>query len=93
MKILELQFGTIIILSRIRFHKSNLCIHLNVNDGALFAPNLFEFDIDMTWTNSDSVSNFEYAGGQFFLQFQCRNKQMEVQSYMLGQIYLIYLLI
>lgn len=42
---------------------------LNINDGAMLAPNQFEFDIDMTWTNSDTVSNFEYAGAQFFLNF------------------------
>lgn len=39
---------------------------LDVNDGILVAPNIFEFDIDMTWTNSGSVSNFEYAGAQYF---------------------------
>ncbi|MBX7042953.1 MAG: T9SS type A sorting domain-containing protein [Ignavibacteria bacterium] len=28
-----------------------------------------EFDIDMTWTNPGSVPNFEYAGGQYFFDF------------------------
>jgi len=28
-----------------------------------------EFDIDMTWTNSGVAPNYEYAGGQFFFDF------------------------
>ncbi len=28
--------------------------------------NSIEFDVSMTWTNSGSVSNYEYAGGQYF---------------------------
>lgn len=28
-----------------------------------------EFDIDMTWTNSGIAPNFEYAGGQYFFDF------------------------
>jgi hypothetical protein len=39
---------------------------LDVNDGNLVAPNIFEFDIDQTWTNSGIVPNYEMAGGQFF---------------------------
>ncbi len=27
------------------------------------------FDIDLTWTNAGSVPNFEYAGGQYFFDF------------------------
>lgn len=41
---------------------------LDVNDRSLVF-NTLEFDIDLTWTNSGSVSNFEYAGGQFFFNF------------------------
>lgn len=31
--------------------------------------NSVEWDIDMTWTNSGVVPNFEYAGGQYFFDF------------------------
>ncbi len=31
--------------------------------------NSFEFDIEMTWTNSGVAQNFEYAGGQYFFDF------------------------
>ncbi|MBK6877212.1 MAG: hypothetical protein IPG99_12385 [Ignavibacteria bacterium] len=31
--------------------------------------NFYEFDIDMTWTNSGIAPNYEYAGGQFFFDF------------------------
>ena len=41
---------------------------LDVNDRTLVLNNL-EFDIDITWTNSGAVSKFEYAGGQFFFDF------------------------
>ncbi|MBX7042954.1 MAG: T9SS type A sorting domain-containing protein [Ignavibacteria bacterium] len=41
---------------------------LDVNDQTPYPEtyNSVEFDLDMTWTNSGSVSNFEYAGGQYF---------------------------
>jgi len=39
---------------------------LDVNDGVMISPNQFEFDIDMTWTNADSIPEFYYAGGQYF---------------------------
>ena len=39
---------------------------LDVNDGNLVAPNIFEFDIDQTWTNAGVAPNYEMAGGQFF---------------------------
>jgi len=39
---------------------------LDVNDGNLVAPNIFEFDIDQTWTNAGIAPNYEMAGGQFF---------------------------
>jgi hypothetical protein len=48
---------------------------LNVNDGNLVAPNIFEFDIDMTWTNSGNVPNFEYAGGQYFFNIDICNQE------------------
>lgn len=54
---------------------------LDVNDGILVAPNIFEFDIDMTWTNSGSVSNFEYAGGQYFFNIDTAIKNGGVLSY------------
>lgn len=39
---------------------------LDVNDGNLVVPNIFEFDIDQTWTNAGAAPNYEMAGGQFF---------------------------
>jgi hypothetical protein len=30
---------------------------------------VYDFDINMTWTNSGIAPNFEYAGGQFFFNF------------------------
>ncbi len=39
---------------------------LDVKDDTLIAPNIFEFDIDMIWTNSDSISVFEFAGHKYF---------------------------
>ena len=41
---------------------------LDVNNRTLVLNSL-EFDIDLTWTNSGAVSKFEYAGGQFFFEF------------------------
>jgi hypothetical protein len=38
---------------------------LDVNDGNLVAPNVFEFDIDQTWTNAGIAPNYEMSGGQF----------------------------
>jgi len=32
-------------------------------------PDSLEFDIEMTWTNSGVAPNFEYAGGQYFFDF------------------------
>ncbi len=32
-------------------------------------PDSLEFDMDMTWTNSGVAPNFEYAGGQYFFDF------------------------
>lgn len=55
----------ILFLSKFSFSQ-NPTYTLDVNDGAMVAPNIFEFDIDMTWTNSGSVPNFEYAGAQYF---------------------------
>jgi len=52
------------LLTKVSFSQ-NPTYTLDVNDGALIAPNIFEFDIDITWTNGGFVSNFEYAGGQF----------------------------
>lgn len=37
------------------------CIAQNVNT--------LEWDINMTWTNPGTATNFEYAGGQFFFDF------------------------
>jgi len=39
---------------------------LVVKDDSLKAPNVFEFDIDLMWTNSDSISVFELAGTKHF---------------------------
>ena len=41
---------------------------LDVNDRTATGYE-FEFDIDMTWTNSGVAPNFEYAGGQYFFDF------------------------
>jgi hypothetical protein len=41
---------------------------LDVNDRTSL-NNEFDFDIEMTWTNSGAVPNFEYAGGQYFFDF------------------------
>ncbi len=54
---------------------------LDVNDGTLVAPNIFEFDIDMTWTNSGSVQNFEYAGGQYFFNIDTAIKNGGMLTY------------
>jgi hypothetical protein len=44
---------------------------LDVNDATPSGSitNEIEFDIDMTWTNSGIAPNFEYAGGQYFFDF------------------------
>lgn len=39
---------------------------LDVKDDTLIAPNIIEFDIDLIWTNSDSISVFEFAGHKYF---------------------------
>jgi hypothetical protein len=67
-------------LSKVSFSQ-NPTYTLDVNDGALIAPNIFEFDIDMTWTNSGSVQNFEYAGGQYFFNIDTAIKNGGVLSY------------
>ena len=56
---------------------------LDVNNGILVAPNIFEFDIDMTWTNSGNVPNFEYAGGQYFFNIDTAIKNGGMLSYTL----------
>ena len=50
----------------------NPTYNLDVNDAVTDSsniPDFIEFDIEMTWTNSGSAPNFEYAGGQFFFDF------------------------
>ncbi len=41
---------------------------LDVNDGtpSVSITNSFEFDIEMTWTNSGSVPEYQFAGAQYF---------------------------
>jgi len=54
---------------------------LDLNDGQLIAPNICEFDIDMTWTNSDSIPEFMYAGAQFFLNIDSTVKNGGTLTY------------
>ncbi|MBK9228510.1 MAG: hypothetical protein IPL67_16035 [Ignavibacteria bacterium] len=45
---------------------------LDVNDltvGDSSGVETYDFDIEMTWTNSGIAPNYEYAGGQFFFDF------------------------
>jgi hypothetical protein len=55
----------ILALTKVSFSQ-NPTYTLDVNDGNLVAPNIFEFDIDQTWTNTGVAPNYEMAGGQFF---------------------------
>ncbi len=55
-------------------HSQNPTYTLDVND--LFVTSIpeyccdsLQFDIDVTWTNSGIAPNFEYAGGQYFFDF------------------------
>ncbi len=55
-------------------HSQNPTYTLDVNDLYItsipeYCCDSLEFDIDMTWTNSGVVPNFEYAGGQYFFDF------------------------
>lgn len=55
-------------LSNILFAQNPTYI-LDANDGWQIASNSYEFDIDLTWTNPSVVTQFEYAGGQYFFDF------------------------
>jgi PKD repeat protein len=55
-------------------YSQNPTYTLDVNDLYItsipeYCCDSLEFDIDMTWTNSGAVPNFEYAGGQYFFDF------------------------
>ncbi len=71
----------VVLLIRSSAHSQNPTYILDVNDGALVAPNIFEFDIEMTWTNSGVASNFEYAGGQYFFNIDTAIKNGGTLSY------------
>lgn len=58
----------LILFSSIKTFAQNPAYTLDVNDRSLIF-NTLEFDIDLAWTNSDSVPKFEYAGGQYFFEF------------------------
>lgn len=58
----------VILFSYGKTFAQNPAYTLDVNDRSLIF-NTLEFDIDLTWTNSDSVPKFEYAGGQYFFDF------------------------
>ncbi len=60
-------FVLLILISDLSFSQ-NPTYTLDVNDRSDL-NNSFEFDIDMTWTNSGVVPNFEYAGGTYFFDF------------------------
>ncbi len=38
--------------------------NLVAENDSLVAPNILEFDVNLTWINSDSVSIFEFAGNK-----------------------------
>jgi len=66
MRITILSVAIIILaLTKVSFSQ-NPTYTLDVNDGNLVAPNIFEFDIDQTWTNAGVAPNYEMSGGQFF---------------------------
>jgi PKD repeat protein len=55
-------------------YSQNPTYTLDVNDLYItsipeYCCDSLEFDIDMTWTNSGIAPNFEYAGGQYFFDF------------------------
>lgn len=52
----------------LRAFAQNPTYTLDVNDRTT-TSNSVEFDLDMTWTNSGVAPNFEYAGGQYFFDF------------------------
>ena len=70
MKLFRLQLTSVFILFAIVncARSQNPAYMLDVN-GKSEGYNYVEFDIDMVWTNSGIAPNFEYAGGQYFFDF------------------------
>lgn len=54
---------------------------LDANDPEMVAPNIFEFDIDLTWTNPGVAPNFEYSGGQYFFDVDSAIKNSGSMTY------------
>lgn len=70
MKLFRLQLISVFLLFALvnNARSQNPAYALDVN-GKSEGYNYVEFDIDMVWTNSGVAPNFEYAGGQFFFDF------------------------
>lgn len=56
----------LLVLNSTNSYSQNPTYALDVNDGDLVSPNVYEFDIDETWTNPGIAPNYEMSGGQYF---------------------------